>query len=322
MMNEKMVSIIIPIYNVENYIKRCLISVVNQSYQDIEIILVDDCGNDNSMSNALSYINTIPSIRYKIVRHSINRGLSSARNSGIDACSGKYIFFLDSDDDLPLDAINLLVCRIEKDHSDIVVGGMNWIYPDSSKLHVSKNRYIRGNDNILIYSVKHPFPLVGCNKLIKKDFLIENALYFEEGIYHEDLLWSFSLLTKLNSLSIIDTITYNYYIHSNSITTNSLSLQKKKSFQIIIDKMLKTKMENVCIKSLFRSRLYSMLEIIVQKGNKYDLVEYRHYVAKKISSKLLFSNLINFKDLLKVVPLYLPLPFVKYYVLLISKIRR
>lgn len=321
-MSEKLVSIIIPIYNVEAYIKRCLMSVVNQKYKNIEIILVDDCGSDNSMNYALSYIDTLSDINYKVIRHSANRGLSSARNSGIDVCAGEYIFFLDSDDDLPYEAIDLLIHRIEIDQSEIAIGGMNWIYPNCSKLYIGKKTHVIGNNNILSYSVKHSFPLMGCNKLIKKDFLINNALYFKENIYHEDLLWSFFLLSKLTSLSVVDSNTYNYYIRPNSITTNALTFQKKRSFQVIVDEMLKVNMENKYIKSIFRSRIYSMLEIVVEKGNKDDLFEYRNFVTERVKRKELFSNLISFRDLLKIIPVYLPAFLVKYYVLWVRNIRQ
>ena len=97
------VSIIIPIYNVESYIANCLHSVFNQTYKDLEIILVDDCGTDKSMNIAMESINKYKSSFYiKVIHHKENKGLSAARNSGIKEATGDYIYFLDSDDTYPI----------------------------------------------------------------------------------------------------------------------------------------------------------------------------------------------------------------------------
>jgi len=115
------ISIIIPVYNVELYIERCILSVLNQTYQDIEIILIDDCGRDNSMTIAQQIIDNHPK-KYEthILRHEKNQGLSESRNSGIRAANGNYLFFLDSDDELPNDSLQFLVSNCHND--DMVMG--------------------------------------------------------------------------------------------------------------------------------------------------------------------------------------------------------
>ena len=105
-----MISIIVPIYNVEEFIAECLQSVVAQTYRDYELILVDDCGTDGSMSVAARFASH-PALegKMRILRHDRNRGLSAARNTGTAAAKGKYVLFLDSDDILAPDCLQLLV---------------------------------------------------------------------------------------------------------------------------------------------------------------------------------------------------------------------
>ena len=107
------ISIIVPIYNVEPYIERCLRSVMIQTYSNIECILVDDCTLDNSMKICDCLLgNYIGPIEFKVLHHDHNRGLSAARNTGTDAATGEYIFYLDSDDEITPDSISLMVAEV------------------------------------------------------------------------------------------------------------------------------------------------------------------------------------------------------------------
>ena len=109
------VSIIVPIYNVEKYIRRCLESVAAQTYPEIECVLVNDCTPDNSAELAKSFISAYTGdVEFKLINHSNNKGLSAARNSGISASVGQYVFFLDSDDAIPANAISTLVSKAEE----------------------------------------------------------------------------------------------------------------------------------------------------------------------------------------------------------------
>lgn len=320
-MNEGLVSVVIPIYNVEKYIIRCLKSVISQTYKNVEIILVDDCGEDDSRDKALAYLNTVTDVRYKLICHRSNMGLSEARNTGIRESSGEYVFFLDSDDELPQNALHLLVDKIEIDQSQVVIGGMNWIYPTHSEMKFEETDHISGNTNILIYALRHTFPLMGCNKLMRKSFLDEHKLFFKSGIYHEDLLWSFKLLLSIDDVSILSTNTYNYWIHEDSITTSIFTPEKLKSFLIIVDEMMKSELNNAYRMSILRSRYYSMLEMICQKGSVKDLNIYRLHVSKCITNSKLFHGLCSLKDLLKVLPQIMPIWMVKFYVSTLNKLR-
>lgn len=116
------VSIIVPVYNVSQYITKCLDSIYEQTYQNIELILVDDCGSDDSMIIVHGYLTSHVSIEAHIISHQKNRGLSAARNSGIEKASGEYIYFLDSDDYITPDCIEALVKPLYHKKYDVVVG--------------------------------------------------------------------------------------------------------------------------------------------------------------------------------------------------------
>ena len=104
------ISIIIPIYNVAPYVERCLYSALNQSYEDIELVLVDDCGTDNSMNIVSEVVEKyVGNKKISLFKHEHNLGLSAARNTGIKNATGDYLLFLDSDDEIPLNAVELLL---------------------------------------------------------------------------------------------------------------------------------------------------------------------------------------------------------------------
>lgn len=214
------VSIIIPVYNVEPYIERCLLSVLNQSYQDIEIILIDDCGQDNSMIVAQQIVNDHPNgHKVHILKHEYNRGLSAARNTGIEASIGEYIYFLDSDDEIMLDCIEKLSKPLENQKLDFVIGNYQVIgcekkYP---LLKLKQGILLSDNDKILLNFLKKNWYEMAWNKLLNKKFILNYKLFFLEGLLHEDKLWSFMLACQAKSMDIVPDFTYNYFIRDNSI---------------------------------------------------------------------------------------------------------
>lgn len=119
-MSGPLVSIVVPVYNVESYIEECLQSVCSQTYENLEIICVDDVGNDRSMDVVRSF--AVKDCRIKIIEHDNNKGLVEARNTGLEHVSGDYVFFLDSDDWLSIDAIEKFVRSAKVGEPDIVVG--------------------------------------------------------------------------------------------------------------------------------------------------------------------------------------------------------
>ncbi|KAF2513536.1 glycosyltransferase family 2 protein [Flavobacterium foetidum] len=211
-----LVSVIIPIYNVEQHIKRCLFSVLNQSYNNIEIILVNDCTLDNSMKIVDDILLSRPDEkRVKIMTHFENEGLSVARNTAIKIASGDYIYFLDSDDEITIDCIEFLVqnCKDE----DFVVGG--FLKGDRSPYFPNvENKFEQ--EAVAEAYFKGKIYDMACNKLVKKEFIISNELFFKPRLVHEDILWTYQCCMLAQSVRIIEKSTYLYFIQEDSLNSN------------------------------------------------------------------------------------------------------
>lgn len=215
------VSIIIPVYNVEKYIESCLASVFNQTYKDLEIILVDDCGSDKSMEITEKVIFPYKDkFNIRVIHHDKNKGLSAARNTGIANATGKYIYFLDSDDSLPPNSISLLTEQLTKyPNADFIIGGIQTTGYKKYTYPLLSQEYLNGNKQILADYLLFKWNVMACNKLIKKDFIEKNNILFLEGVYHEDMDFSFKLALFAQSMACCKEITYSYLIREESITT-------------------------------------------------------------------------------------------------------
>lgn len=251
------VSIIIPVYNVEPYIEECLQSVIRQSYKGmIECVLVDDCGTDKSMEIAERLIADYDGpIEFKVVHHEYNRGLSAARNTGIDVSCGEYIYFLDSDDWISDDCIEKLVQPLGLEQYDFVVGHCEWNGKDSfvtcseGEYHKSgmksDGRSREKNKPIGRIGI----PVAAWNKLFRKCFLVDNQLYFEVGKILEDSIFSFDLACVERKYYVVSSITYHYRHRENSITTTSNRFAKIKGFvglfQSLRDRVRQDKYRNL-----------------------------------------------------------------------------
>jgi len=234
-----LVSIIIPIYNVEPYIRQCLQSVMDQTLTEgLECILVDDCGQDKSMEIAQQMVDEYNgNIDFHIIHHEHNRGLSAARNTGIDAATGDYLYFLDSDDWISPECIQLMVEAVSK-HPDteIVFAGANVSQNKLNWLDYTKKQLPEySNDKEWLQCSmlrRYNFGMTAWNKLISTKFIHEHNLKFAEGLIHEDELWNFELSKHIKHASFIPHNTYNYLIRENSIT--DVDQNKKAERQILL----------------------------------------------------------------------------------------
>ena len=272
------VSIIIPIFKVEKYIKRCLESVVSQDYSDIECILVNDCSPDDSFSIAKDFVdNYTGHISFSLVSHNINKGLSEARNTGINQSKGNYIYFLDSDDAIPYDAISTLVkTAVDYNLPEIVYGRTIGVQLDGSHSEVdSPNlKSFIGNENILLGNLNNEWTRIACNKLIRKDLFFIHKTYFEPGLLNEDELWSFEVSTYINSLIFCDKVTYLYYVgDSNSITRSRPSAKSFKDNITILERkkdyLHKVQASSALAQNIYRlvfSTYYSMFRAQMDKN--------------------------------------------------------
>jgi len=219
------ISVIIPIYNVEPYIRSCLQSVIDQTMTDgVECILVDDCGKDDSVLIAEDFIanlNTSTSLTFSILHHKQNWGLSAARNTGIRAAKGEYLYFLDSDDRITPDCLELMYSLAKRYDADFVQGAYDTTYPYMKKFN-GRNypefsddcKYIKRG--LLDYDF---MPTMAQNRLIKRQLIVDNNLYFCEGIIHEDIHWAFFLSKHIERMCFSCKPTYFYNVVPGSITS-------------------------------------------------------------------------------------------------------
>jgi glycosyltransferase involved in cell wall biosynthesis len=227
-----LVSINIPVFKCEDYIIRCLDSVKNQTYQNLEIILINDCTPDNSVALIEQYIQQNPEMNIFLYHNEINQGLSVVRNKGIDNSSGKYIYMLDSDDYISSDCIEKLVAVSEKENSDITVGETICLDSKDGKekmyFPIRTDKYVlEGNEYIFERFIYSDWPIIAPNKLYNRQWINENNLRFVKGLFSQDELWAFHCSFKLNKIAFIKDITYVYYLHGASTIFN----RKKINFE-------------------------------------------------------------------------------------------
>lgn len=239
-----MVSIIIPVYNVAPYIEDCLRSVMRQTYQgDMECLLVDDCGTDDSISIAERLIREYNineerrRIRFRFLRHERNRGLSAARNTGVEAAVGDYVYFLDSDDEITDDCINLLMAEAEKHPEIEMVQGKELCLPirDSDCMTANVKQHVAEamtNDEVRrCFFELDQMKVMAWNKLLKRKFLEEHHISFVERVLFEDIPWSFQLIKYLERVRFVDSVTYIYRRREGSIQTGASERAKAESLQ-------------------------------------------------------------------------------------------
>lgn len=301
--NQPLISINIPVFKCEKFILRCLESVKNQTYKNFEIILVNDCTPDESMAIIGKFVQENPNLNVEIYEHEKNSGLSVVRNTGIKASKGKYIYFLDSDDEITSDCIKLLVDNALKTDAQITIAQNRWIntFDNTTKdfgfpTHADKKYYNERLDIFSAYS-NGEFPSSSWNKLIKRDFIIANEIYFVPGLFAQDELWFFHLLLKTDTLAIIDDITYLYYLHGESVIFN----RTKKNFENFLTILeyftyAYNNEQDVNLKKLIKKKIILFKEMVLIM--QWKALKDKNYLSVNISrmhrlTKLSFSDYFN-----------------------------
>ena len=241
-----LVSIIIPVYKVEAYIERCLTSVMHQTYYDsaIECILVDDASPDKSISLAQDMISRYQgNIDFKIIRNDENRGLSVSRNNGIEHATGKYLFFLDSDDYLKDDCLQILL-KIATMHPDaeVVMGNCLDKRVNVPFIHFrSTNDYcILNNNQLLSAFYFEEIPPMAWNALVSHELVTKNQLSFKPDLIHEDNLWASKLYPLVTKFIYVPKVTLIYEDNPSSIM-NNIAISNDLGHRIVImDELLKS----------------------------------------------------------------------------------
>lgn len=230
-----MVSIIIPLYNVEHYVIDSLKSVLSQTYSNIEFLLIDDCSTDSTMQIVEEYLlKHSRKDAVRIIHHDNNLGLSAARNTGLRNAHGEYVFFMDSDDEITLDCIEKHYNALDKENmaaftiADLCLEG-------TKSVHIKPILDQVQNLPLETSYLRRMWNISACNKLYRKSFLEENGLIFQEGLLHEDILWSYKVAFQAAKAALVKEATYIYKIHQGSITTSQNSKRKIDSLVYILN---------------------------------------------------------------------------------------
>ena len=226
-------------YQVEQYLAICLKSITDQTMTDgVECILVDDCGSDRSLFIAKDFIEHYQgNVLFRIVEREKNGGLSAARNSGIDVASGEYVYFLDSDDEITPNCLEIMWSLVEKYGKVNLVQGA--FFEDEKYANSISNikfpEFCTCQAEIKTFLLQYLGDIVGAqSRLINLSFLKEHHLYFEEGIIHEDNLWTFFLSKYVRTMAYCDVCTYYHRYNPNSITGNVNVIKETIAYKHII----------------------------------------------------------------------------------------
>ena len=291
-MYDKKISVIVPIYNVEKYLNRCLDSIINQTYKNLEIILVDDGSPDNCGKICDEYAKK--DNRIKVI-HKENGGLSSARNAGLDIATGDYIGFVDSDDWIELDMYEYLLNICVKYNSDISRCG--FVYNDEDCYKDENIRIVEYENALIDFINGHIEEGIVCNKLYKKN--IFKNLRFKENIIFEDVLMNYYVFKLGVKIVVSRCSKYHYFRRVDSITGPIVSEKIFDIEKIVLEIVLKEKNNKntykYCLKRLMRSYAMILKDCIIYNTFNVEGKNVRRKMRGYIKN-ILFDDVYSFRE--------------------------
>lgn len=298
-------SIIIPVYNVESYLRECLDSIISQDLYETEIICIDDCSTDGSLQILYEYEKK--DHRVKVIKHLTNKGLSAARNTGIQAAVGEYIQFVDSDDILEAGACKKLYIYAKENDADIVYFNMQLLNDEKNyliqkkRIHKEYPGVYTGVELFCLFSRNGTFKVEAWRHYIKREYLIKNNLFFHEGIIHEDMLFSFMAAMQAKKVCDLNMELYIYRQREGSLSWG----QKEKSASSLLVCLMNicsywlehqfTAYENECISEYIRGMYTSYLHYKCYQIDKEYYGNDKEILLQKILGDTCFENL-RFKE--------------------------
>lgn len=295
-----LISVIVPVYNVEKYLHKCIDSIINQTYKNLEIILVDDGSTDESGKICDKYKEADNRIT---VIHKKNGGLSDARNAGLKAATGDFIAFADSDDWIDTNAYNEMITVLTDNNADISACNIAYIFEDKTEVpavNISKNIFTAEEAiGQLICGIG--FRAVAWNKLYRKSCI--NNMSFEAGKTHEDEFFTYKVLANAEKLVFINKPLYFYRQRSTSIMGEKYSLKRLDAVDACYERLLffKDKYPNLYKndKITFTNMLILNYQMILKnksidpdKTGRKKLISYRKALKYKFSE----WKSLKFKD--------------------------
>lgn len=296
-MKNPKIDFVVPVYNVEKYIDNCVKSLLSQTYDNFEIILVDDGSTDSSAQKCDYYADAFKNIR---VIHKNNGGLSDARNTGMLAVDSDYVAFIDSDDYIAHNSLECFVECIRKAEKvpDIVIGGHIKVYDNTydsmknMKAEFTFSKEMTGEEYLLESLASNSFAVTAWSKLYRTQYLRDNNFTFKKGILHEDELYTPQVLLKAKHIINTDIDFYRYVIRDGSIMTSKKQLNNAISVQSIVQALdvVYKKVESVplrkCLMDHSATIFYQALSRLTKdEAKSSDLINYAFLRSHSISSK-------------------------------------
>lgn len=290
-------SIIVPVYNVEKYIRRCIDSLLNQNIDNYEIIVVNDGSADKT--DEIITKEYIDKIRY--LKKDKNSGLSDTRNYGIKIAKGDYVIFVDSDDYIEencLSKINDYIMNykeVDVIFTDYYVNKNDYSY--AVKGYVAESNTIWNSRNFLTYELgKRSLPVPACFAIYKRKFLVEKKMSFLSGVLHEDELWTITILLNAERIATSSLCYYHYVIRAGSIMQKKDKTQNGIDMILICNKLIKmlNEIDDKKLKKMFENHI-SMLYMKAMCIGKLYRKEYRNQFKRCLPLK--YAHL--FKDKVK-----------------------
>lgn len=323
-------SVIMPVYGVERFIKKAIDSILNQTYSNYEIILVDDCSKDSSGEIAKGYAEKHKNIIY--LKHEVNKGLSMARNTGLEKVTGDYVLFLDSDDYFECDMLETIKNSIEENEAEVIVFGFIEEYMKQEKeeismktIHSLKTKYFDNREfqKEVIYLEEETLYGYAWNKAYSVNYLKKQNLEFKKIKHIEDIEFNVRCFENIDKLNILANTPYHYVQHSGQRLTNKkiddyFNLQKQR-IEIIKEQQKRWNVYNEKAKQIlsleyFRS-FYSMIERNIKEKSKKELKE---IIKEEYNSKI-YNELQKYCKPTKFITkiLYLPIIHKNYTITLL-----
>ena len=277
------VSVIVPVYQVEQYLRQCLNSILNQTFKDIEVILVDDGSKDNSGKICDEY--ALKDNRVKVI-HQVNKGLSDARNTGMNQMSGKYFMFVDSDDYISELMVEKLYEKAEETGADIVCCNFEYFWKNNEKASYSTKQRSEVLNSSEIFNHRkneknYGFWTVAWNKLHKSSSM--NSFRFRSGKIHEDEFWANDIYQKdLKVVTIEDSLYYYRQRHNSIVNIKNI----KKEFDLI--EAFQERIQIYLNQNMYPDQAYKVLIYSLEplnecrklKRTEEENIRYKHAVEK------------------------------------------
>lgn len=276
-MNKELISIIVPVYNVEGYLERCVESILSQTYQNIEILLIDDGSKDSSghLCDELAFGDD-----RLIVYHKGNGGLGSARNYGIDRAKGVYICFIDSDDKIEPDSIECLYNSLKQNDADLSVCGYFYVANDVTAAYAFEESVISADEMIKKFACGNAFFNFACNKLYKKEIIDLMPMHFSDRHCAEDMYFNVFYYRYCKKIATVEKPLYIYYVNLESLS-NGRRPKFWGDMLLVYDAMAET-----C----------RLKQIPIEYANTLLIVMFRNSVSNYFNCKVSIKECIEYID--------------------------